>query len=267
MNGMEKIIKKTHKKGIKTYSCVGFNINWKDFLDFFSYPEPVEPLKTTSRSHRRTFKYENGRDSYFIKKYSYFNSHKLKDSVRGFLFQISGAKRQLIQSQRFKMAGLNVPFPWFVIEKKRGVKKQSLFITPFINAPRLSQVFYSESVSFKDKTVLFEKVVRDLNKIHQNGIFHRDANIKNMLVQNGKIIWCDLDDVVKSRILLFARGRFKDCFKVYRSVAGALISTGEWDEKGKNRVREIFESAYRGHSPNWKKIYIKTDKRYGLKLR
>ncbi len=256
-----KIVKKTIKRGLKVYHPAGHKINWESFLPFFEDPEPSPDIRKKPRAQRRLFIFKTGGERYHIKKFSYFISPRFRDKFRGFLFQRTAAKRQLIYSVKLNQLGIKTVFPYFAVERRKGLKKESLFITPFTERPRLFHSLQSKKIQYSQKIELFRKAIREIFLLHSSGIFHGDAHTQNILVDDGSLLWCDLDRTKKSRLFLEIQGRFSDFAHLFRSAIAALISSGDWSSSIREEVLDICEKNYPGYEKLKRKVYIRTSER------
>ncbi len=256
-----KITKETVQRSLTVYHPSGQEINWKSFLPFFEDPEPSPDIRKRPRPQRRLFIVSSEGKRYHIKKFSYFISPRFRDKFRGFIFQRTAAKRQMLYSLKLNRLGIKTVFPYFAIEKRKGFKKESLFITPFIKRLRLFHSLQSTKIPCNKKIELFRKAVKEVYLMHSSGIFHGDAHTQNILVDDGDLLWCDLDRTKKSRLALELRGRYLDCSRLFRSAIAALISSGDWNSAVRKEIIDICESEYPGHERLKIKVYIRTSER------
>lgn len=241
---MTTIIKKKPEKGLTVYFPEGYRSDPEDFIPFFDDPEPSPDLRENSRPQRRIFHVTTEKGKYHLKKFSYVLSSRFEDNFKGFFYRRTPAKMQMKNSLVLERLDLKTILPWLVIEKQSGIKKESLFITPFIDKPSLFEILSSPEVSMTDKKQLFRQAVVGIKLLHRKKISHRDAHTKNFLVDKENLIWCDIDKIKKGRILLELKGRIRDCYYLLRSTSEALISAESWTPEIKKQVLNLFEENY-----------------------
>jgi len=218
--------------------------NWAEFLPFFNDPEPLEDLKGGKRPHRRFFVFETDGKKWHIKKMSYLISPRMRDRFRGFFLFPPAALLQFKRALRVRAAGPETVFPFFVLTRREGIKIQGLFISPYSGSGLLHEVFLSGSVSRDTKTGLFVKGIEDLRKMHKSGITHGDAHSSNILVEEGRLLWCDFDMMRTGRVYLEFKGRRRDLYRFIRSAVAAAISRGEWNEPLKRELLRLCGELY-----------------------
>ncbi len=241
---MVPIKKDKPEKGLTVYFPKGYRSDHEDFIPFFDDPEPSPDRRKNVRPQRRIFHITTEKGRFHLKKFSYIISSRFEDNFKGFFYRTTPARTHLRNSRVLEKLNLRTIFPWLVIEKQSGIKKESLFITPFIERPSLFDTLSSSQVSIENKEQLFEQAVSGIKLLHRKRISHRDAHTKNFLVDKGELIWCDIDKMKKGLVILELKGRVRDCYYLLRSTCEALISAGSWTPEIKDRVITVFENTY-----------------------
>ena len=263
---MKKIVKERPAPGIILYRPAGYSIDWEDFIPFFRDPEPFEDLKKNRRYRRRLFLFENKEKKWHIKKMSYLISSRIRDKIRGSLFFSSPALDQLEASASVREAGVETVFPFFSLIKRRGMRKEGLFITEYKKEKLLHQIFSSSVVSEDSKVKFFGQGMGDLRKMHLKKITHGDAHAGNILVEEDKLLWSDFDMMKKGSFYLSLRGREYDIYRFLRSAVSPMAENGFWSRRTADKIVSQWNSRYPGFDRIKEKVRRRLFKERGISI-
>ncbi|GEM_PF-1190158 len=240
----------------------GEELPWREFIPFLEGGGDFRDIRKNPLKRRQIYIYETEGKKFHIKRINLISSERVKDKVKGVLKRKSPARELAEKTAMLAKIGVGVIYPCYAIEKKALIKKENLFITPYIRCPQLAELLSSGEVALEDKKELFASAVSDLRKMHDARIFHADAHARNIMVKSGKLLWCDLDKTKISRFLIskggWYRGRRKDCFKLFRAVVKILIQGGLWNSALQNDIIRLFETNYPGYGIMKKIVYRRT---------
>lgn len=78
--------------------------------------------------------------------------------------------------------------------------RQTCFISTFVNGVGAHIYMRSGDIDIKDKQLAAVRIIASLERMHTLGIAHRDTKDENIIIQNDRTYWLDLDSLSRTRL-------------------------------------------------------------------
>jgi len=125
--------------------------------------------------------------------------------------------RELFITWRLRTAGINTLDPIASITEKAGPFWRGYFITRYLNRAQDLVSFLEGDGPHRERLSIARRAGELLRRIHDMGVFHADLQLKNFLVEDGKVYLIDFDRA-REIIPLPLSLRFNNLFRLLRSV-------------------------------------------------
>ena len=88
---------------------------------------------------------------------------------------------------------------------------QTCFISKFIKGMDAHTYMRNGDIDIQDKRLAAANIIESIEKMHSLGIAHKDTKDDNIIIQNGRIYWVDLDSLSRTRLRpILARKQRRD---------------------------------------------------------
>lgn len=158
-------------------------------LDFFFDRWPDTIFKDNKKRSAMIAKVGNTR--FFIKRYKYKN---LLDYITKCSFRSSKAFRSFYYAKEFENAGLKTPRPIALYEKRIGFLWTNTYLVfECVEYETIENVFKQSTK--KQQEQLLKKLYTSLAVFYKNKWVHRDLCLRNLMLEEGELVFLDLDDM------------------------------------------------------------------------
>jgi len=177
----------------KVLRPAGNNIPVEPFYPFLNANVPMEPVK--ERYKRKVYYLETQNEGFYIKKYSYRLTSKHYASLRGFIWNLPMAQRQLQKMLYLRECGAEVAEPMMVLVRRyRLIKQESLLVMRECPGVLLKQ-FMKEVDDFERRLGIIGQTFQFLSILHRHKIHHGDLTTHNFIIDAmDKVRAIDLDE-------------------------------------------------------------------------
>ncbi len=221
------------------------------FLPFIGGEEPAKPLK--SRYKRKVFHCEAGGEGFYLKKYSYRFTRKHYASLRGFIWTIPLAQRQLHKMLFLRECGAGVAEPVMAFVRRYGMLKQESLLVMRECHGILLKRFLNEVDNFERRLAVLAQTFRFLQISHANRIHHGDMARHNFIVTpRDELRAFDLDE--RKTKWLGPLGNRRELKKWVSKSARMLGVEGENED---SPGRRAFEAMLGANYPEARELYRK----------
>jgi len=153
---------------------------YEPFLPYITAKEPDKPIK--SRHKRKLFYLKVGEKGFYLKKYSYRFTRRHYAPLRGFIWTIPIAQRQMHKMLFLRNCGAGVAKPVMTLIRRYGaLKHESLLVMQECPGKLLKQ-FLNEVDDFGRRLNIIAQTFRFLQISHSNNIHHGDLATHNFMV-------------------------------------------------------------------------------------
>ncbi len=171
----------------------GAGVSCGHFLPYCGDAEPSKPVK--ARHKRKVFFHQVGEEGFYLKKYSYRFTRRHCARLRGFIWTMPIAQRQLHKMLFLKERGAGVAEPVMAFVRRYGMVKQESMLVMRECRGLLLKRFLEEVDDFERRLRVMAQTFRFLSLLHAHGIHHGDMARHNFIVTPGdKLVAFDLDE-------------------------------------------------------------------------
>lgn len=129
----------------------------------------------------------------------YHSGRRFKALFR--FFKKSRGRRTWAAAHHLKSVNIPTVEPVALIEDRfLCFCRRTCFISTFISGIDAHTYMRNHNIDIKDKRLAAAKIIEALETMHSFGIAHRDTKDDNIVIQNGRIYWLDLDSLSRSRL-------------------------------------------------------------------
>lgn len=189
----EKIASTPIKNTIKLHAPKDSEVPFEPFLPYIETQEPQEPLK--SRHKRKVFYCAVGGEGFYLKKYSYRFTSRHYAHLRGFVWSIPIALRQMQKMLFLRECGAGVAEPVMCFTRRyAGIKQESLLVMRECPGTLL-KLFLKQEDDFQRRLQIIAQTFDFLRISHSMRIHHGDLATHNFIVTpRNRLRAIDLDE-------------------------------------------------------------------------